>query len=177
MKKYNILILALLLQILFIGSVQAKCDLGTFRFGTSYNALVSKLNLDEEFMQDKTKGVSEQFVSAPGEEVCKNEKALKNSSIHFLFLYDKLVEIKIMTLSETPILFAWAESIYGVKENKPNSFYGAQPIAHWLWETSSAVISYSVESMSSEVVELIGVQSINHQKSFARFAIEQEGGK
>ncbi|MDA7448375.1 hypothetical protein N8820_02770 [Candidatus Pseudothioglobus singularis] len=177
MSKNKILIFTLLLQLLFVGSVQAKCDFKSFKFGDSYKSTVSKLKIDSEFVEPEIKGASQQFLFAPGEEVCKSEKAFQGVPIQFVFLYNKLVEIQLMSLSEAPKLVTWAESIYGLKENKPNSFYDEFPIARWSWEDSKAVIAYSVESAASDVIESVIIQSLNHQQSYEKFAIEQEGGK
>jgi len=174
MKKNNIIILAILLQISFIGNAQAKCDLESFSFGISHKALMSKLKLSAEFDQPYVQGQPQQMVFAPGEEVCKSEEILEGVPIHFKFLYDKLVEIQMMEISESPTLFEWAESIYGENNNKPNSFYYNQPVAHWNWESSKAIISYSVESISDQVIESIVIQSTNHQKYFERFSKAQE---
>jgi len=177
MKKYKILIITILTQLIFISSVQASCDLKSFQFGASYKSIVSKLNLDSEFVEPEIKGASNQFLFAPGEEVCKSEKAFQGIPIHFLFLYNDLVQIELMGVSESPSLITWAESIYGEIENKPNSFYQEKPIARWFWENSNALISYSIESVYEEVIETIIIQSLKHQKSYEKFSIEQEGGK
>ena len=177
MKKNKILIFTLLTQLLFIGSVQAKCDLKSFQFGASYKSIVSKLNIDSEFVEPEIKGASHQFLFAPGEEVCKSEKAFQGVPIHFVFLYNDLVQIELMGVSESPSLITWAESIYGEIENKPNSFYEEKPVARWFWENSNVLISYSIESVYEEVFETMIIQSLKHQKSYEKFAIEQEGGK
>jgi hypothetical protein len=174
MKKNKILILAVLLQLSFIASAQAKCDLESFKFGISYKTLMSKLKLDAEFAQPEQKGVSQQLVFAPGEEVCKNEEIFKGVPIHFILLYDKLVEIQVMRVSKSPILVEWAESIYGEYKNKPNSFYHEKPLAQWYWEGSKAIIAYSVEYISNEVLESLIIQSLNHQKYFERLSKEEE---
>ena len=177
MKKNKILIVVLLAQLLFIGSVQAKCDLKSFQFGASYKSIVSKLNIDSELVEPEIKGASHQLLFAPGEEVCKSEKAFQGVPIHFVFLYNDLVQIELMGVSESPSLITWAESIYGEIENKPNSFYQEKPIARLFWENSNALISYSIESVYEEVIETMIIQSLKHQKSYEKFAIEQEGGK
>ena len=177
MSKNKILILTLLLQLLFVGSVQAKCDFKSFKFGDSYKSTVSKLKIDSEFIEPYVEGTSQHFLFVAGEDFCKKETVFQGVPIQFVFLYNKLVEIQLMSLSEAPKLVMWAESIYGVKENKPNSFYDEFPIARWSWEDSKAVIAYSVESAASDVVESVIIQSLNHQQSYEKFAIEQEGGK
>ena len=113
-----------------------------------------------EFVEPEIKGASQQYLFAPGEEVCKSEKAFQGVPIHFVFLYNELVHIELMGISESPSLITWAESIYGEIENKPNSFYEEKPIARWFWENSNALISYSIESVYEEVVETMIIQSL-----------------
>jgi len=176
MKKNKILIVILFFQFLLIGSVQAKCDLESFRFGISHKALISQLKLDDYFIESEQIGsdpkpdISREVVIAPGEKVCKNEKIFKDFPVEFLLLDDKLVEIRINRLSESPIIIKWAESIYGKKQNKPNSFYSEKPIAHWFWENSNALIIYSIESYENEVFELMIIQSLKHQKYFDKLS-------
>ena len=172
MKKNKILILTLIVQLMLIGAAQAKCDLESFKFGSSYKTLISKLKLD---MDSEIKDVPEYFVYAPGELVCKNEKIFESVPVNFIFVYDKLVEIHITRLSEEATLVDWAESIYGEKKDKPRSFFYQQPYAQWLWVNSNATIAYSIESNETEVFESIIIQSFNHQKNFEKLAIEQEG--
>jgi hypothetical protein len=158
MKKNKILISAFLIQLLFIGSVQAACDLKSFRFGISHKALMGKLKLDPEFIESESEGAPLQWVEAPGEYVCKTEKVFQHIPVHFLLLYDKLVEIKIRRTSDSPSLISWAESIYGVKQNKPSSFYDNRPDAQWLWENSNATIEYSIGANEYEIVESVVIQ-------------------
>ncbi len=177
MKKLKLLILILSLQLLFISSVQAKCNLELFQFGSSQEELKNDLKLDEGLFMPAMGGESFQVLFVPGEEVCKNEKVFEGAPIHFLFLYDKLVEIQTMRLSEKPTLIDWAESIYGEKQNKPNSFYDNRPNAQWLWDNSNATIAYSIHPDANEVVESIIIQSSKHQQYFEKFAEEEEGSK
>ena len=87
---------------------------------------------------------------------------------------DKLVEIQVMRFSESPVLIDWLESVYGEKSNKPNSLYFQQLNAQLSWENSNAVIAYSAEYVSNEVMESFIIQSLNHQKDFERFSKELE---
>jgi hypothetical protein len=175
MKKNKILIITLFVNLICIGAAQAKCDLESFKFGTSYKSVMSQLKMDGDLMEPKLEGVSERFFLAPGELVCKNEKIFESVPVNFVFLYDDLVEIQIMRLSELPTLIDWAESIYGEKKDKPSGFFYQQPFAQWLWVNSNATIAYSIESNENEVFESIIIQSFNHQKNFEKLAIEQEG--
>ena len=175
MKIYKIIILCLFIQLPFIGTVHAKCDLESYKFGVSYKSLMNKLKVDEELIEPEIKGVSEQLVFFPGDLVCKNEKSFEGAPINFIFLYGELVEIQIIRLSQEPALVYWAESIYGEKEDKPSSFYNVQPNAQWFWDNSNSTISYSIESDEYEMIESIIIQSSNHQKYFEKLAIEQEG--
>ena len=175
MKKNKILILALLSQLLLTGAAQAKCDLESFKFGTSHKSLMSKLKVSDDLIEPELKDISERVVFLPGELVCKNEKTFEGVPVNFIFLYDKLVEIQLMSFSQELQLVKWAESIYGEKDNKPNSFYYEHPNAQWLWDNSNATIAYSVKSDEYEMIESIIIQSLNHQKYFERLTIEQEG--
>tara|TARA_B100000795_G_scaffold255480_1_gene227163 strand:- start:129 stop:680 length:552 start_codon:yes stop_codon:yes gene_type:complete len=180
MKKNKIVAVFLFLQILLIGSVQARCDLESFQFGISYEALMSKLKLDNYYVRPKQKindsehqlNVSIEIVSAPGQKVCNSEKIFKDFPVEFLLIEDKLVEIKVIRLSKSPVLINWAEAIYGEKQNKPNSFYSKKPIANWFWKNSNAMIIYSIEPYEDKVSELMIIQSLNHQNSFDKMAIE-----
>ena len=174
MKKNKILIVVLLAQLFFIGSVQAACDLQSFRFGISHKALMDKLKLDDFYVMPKIVGASKQEVYAPGEKVCKNEKSFEGAGIEFVLLYDKLVEIQISKLSESPSLVNWAESVFGVKPDKPTNFFDAKPNAQWLWVDSKSVIYYSIEPDAESLLEMVVIQSRNHQSYFSKFGKEQE---
>jgi len=47
MKKINLTILVLLIQMVFVSSVQARCNLELFRFGSSAEEIKTQLNLAE----------------------------------------------------------------------------------------------------------------------------------
>ena len=176
MKKINLMILVLLVQLVFAGSVQARCNLELFRFWSSVQDIEKQLNLGEGGMLPIIAGESKQVVFAPGEEVCKGEKSFEGAPVTFVFLYDQLVEIQTMRLSEQPMLISWAESIYGTKVKKPKSFYDAKPNAQWLWDNFNATIAYSIRPDANDVVESIIIQSRKHQRYFEKFAKEEEGG-
>ena len=176
MKKINLMILVLLVQLVFAGSVQARCNLELFRFGSSAEEIKTQLNLAEGGMLPIMGGESKNVVFVPGEEVCKDEKYFEGAPIIFVFLYDKLVEIQTTRLSEKPTLIHWAESIYGEKEKKPKSYYQEKPNAQWLWDNFNATIAYSIRPDANDVVESIIIQSRKHQRYFEKFAKEEEGG-
>ena len=176
MKKINLTILVLLIQMVFVSSVQARCNLELFRFGSSAEEVKAQLNLAEGGMLPIMGGESKNVVFVPGEEVCKDEKYFEGAPIIFVFLYDKLVEIQTTRLSEKPTLIHWAESIYGEKEKKPKSYYQEKPNAQWLWDNFNATIAYSIRPDANDVVESIIIQSRKHQRYFEKFAKEEEGG-
>ena len=84
MKKINLTILVLLIQMVFVSSVQARCNLELFRFGSSAEEVKAQLNLAEGGMLPIMGGESKNVVFVPGEEVCKDEKYLK---VRQLFSY------------------------------------------------------------------------------------------
>ena len=174
MKKTYLIISILLVQLLLISSAQARCNLELFRFGSSAEDIKKQLNLPEGGMLPIMGGESQNVVFVPGEEVCKDEKAFESAPVNFVFLYDKLVEIQTMRLSEKPTMIQWAESIYGEKDKKPKSFYDEKPNAQWLWDNFNATIAYSIRPDANDVVESIIIQSRRHQSYFEKFAKEEE---
>ncbi len=174
MKKINLTILTLLFQLVFVSSVHALCNLELFSFGSSAEEIKKQLNLPEGVMLPIMGGESQNVVFVPGEEVCKDEKAFVGAPVNFVFLYDKLVEIQTMRLSEKPTMIQWAESIYGEKDKKPKSFYDEKPNAQWLWDTFNATIAYSIGPDANDVVESIIIQSRRHQSYFEKFVKEEE---
>jgi hypothetical protein len=175
MKKNKILILALLLQLFIIGSVHARCDLDSLQFGISHKALIDKLKLDAEITEPEIKGAPKQIVYVPGSEACKGEIMFENVTIHFVFIFNKLVGINLMVISESPTLVNWAESTYGVKSNKPSSFYDDIPNALWFWEKSDATISYSIASDGEFIEESIAIITNDYEKYSAELSLEEEG--
>jgi len=174
MKKTYLIISILLVQLLLISSAQARCNLELFRFGSSAEEIKTQLNLPEGGMLPIMGSESKNAVFVPGEEVCKDEKAFEGAPINFVFLYDKLVEIQTVRLSEKPTLVNWAESIYGVKDKKPKSFHDDKPNAQWLWDNFNATIAYSIQPDSQGVIESIIIQSRRYQLEFEKFAKEEE---
>jgi hypothetical protein len=174
MKKTYLIISVILVQLLLISSAQARCNLELFRFGSSAEDIKKQLNLPEGGMLPIMGSESKNVVFVPGEEVCKDEKAFEGAPINFVFLYDKLVEIQTVRLSEKPTLVNWAESIYGEKQNKPKSFFDTKPNAQWLWDNFNATIAYSIRPDSQGVIESIIMQSRRYQLDFEKFAKEEE---
>lgn len=163
----------LVLQLLIVANVQARCNLELFRFGSSVEEIEKQITGHSI----KTPGPEEMHREAifyPGEEVCKGEKYFEGAPINFIFLYDKLVEIQLMRLSEKPVLVNWAESIYGEKKKKPRDFYAKKPSANWVWDNFNSVIFYSIAPDYEGVVESIVIQSRRHQRYFEKFAKEEE---
>jgi hypothetical protein len=174
MKKTYLIISIVLVQLLLISSAQARCNLELFRFGSSVQDIEKQLNLDEGGMLPIMGGESQEVLFVPGEEVCKGEKAFEGAPVTFVFLYDKLVEIQTVLLSEKPTLVHWAESIYGDKQDKPKSFFNDKPNAQWLWDNFNATIAYSIRPDANDVIESIIIQSRRHQRYFEKFAKEEE---
>ena len=169
-KKTSILLIA---QLLIATSVQARCNLELFRFGSSVAEVERQVTGSKIAIPD-AEDISRHELFYPGEEICKNEKAFESAPINFVFLYDKLVEIQVVRLSESPILVNWAESIYGEKEKKPRSFYAKKPNTAWVWDNFNAVVFYSIAPDYEGVVESIVIQSRRHQRYFEKFSKEEE---
>lgn len=150
-------------------NVMAACDLQRFKFGTSYERVQKYFDTDLEKAP-----VSMQILFVPGSEVCAGEKAFQRTHVIFTFLYDKLVQIEVNLLSKKSLLGAWAESVYGVKSNKPRSYFSSEPNAQWHWDKNEAVITYSIVTFGTERDEFIQIQSKRHGELFAKWAEEEE---
>ena len=153
----------------FSANVMAACDLQRFKFGTSYERVQKHFDTGLEKAP-----VSIQMLFVPGSDVCTGEKVFLGSPVIFTFLYDKLVQIEVERLSKKALLGAWAESVYGVKSNKPRSYFSSEPNAQWHWDKSTAVITYSIVTYGIERDEYIQIQSKRHEELFAKQAEEEE---
>jgi len=176
MKTINLknLVIIFVSQLLLITSVQARCNLELFRFGSSVELIEKQLNLQNGPILPIMGSASQQVLFVPGEEVCKDEKAFIGTPVNFVFLYDKLVEIQTHRLSVKPTLVSWAESIYGEKKDKPKGFYQVDPVANWTWDNFNAMITYSIQPDDQGVIENIMIGSRRHQQSFEKFFKEEE---
>ena len=153
----------------FSANVMAACDLQRFKFGTSYERVQKHFDTGLEKAP-----VSIQMLFVPGSDVCAGEKVFLGTPVIFTFLYNKLVQIEVNRLSKKSLLGAWAESVYGVKSNKPTSYFSSEPNAQWHWDKSTAVITYSIVTYGAERHEYIQIQSKRHEELFAKWAEEEE---
>lgn len=163
------LFISVIVCLAFSANVMAACDLQRFKFGTSYERVQKHFDTGLEKAP-----VSEQILLVPGNDVCTGEKVFLGSPVIFTFLYDKLVQIEVERLSKKALLGQWAESVYGVKSNKPRSYFSAEPNAQWHWDKSEAVITYSIVTYGAERHEYIQIQSKRHEELFAKWAEEEE---
>jgi hypothetical protein len=177
MKKINLMILVLLVQLVFAGSVQARCNLELFRFGSSVEEVEKELGVNERqnILMPSLDIGSERIIFVRGEEACKGEKHFEGASVGFRFLYDKLVQMEVTAHSIKPRLINWAESIYGEKEDKPKGFQKFN--AQWTWQNFNSAISYLIQPDEGNIVELVIIQSRRHRLVFEKFYKEQEGGE
>jgi hypothetical protein len=164
--------LIFILQLLLMSSVEARCNLELFRFGSSYQEIQDQLG-DIPIVSISTP--DRLFV--PGEIVCKDEKVFEGSPVFFIFLYDKLVRTELTRYTHEqgePSLISWAESIYGEKEKKPKSFYNNRPSASWYWDNYNSLVRYVIESDESGFSEYVFIESKQHAKLFEKRANEDE---
>jgi hypothetical protein len=160
-----------ILQLLLISSVDARCNLELFRFGSSYSEIEKQLG-----NMPKTSASSENMLFAPGEMVCKDDKSLARSPVFFIFADDKLVQIIVkrytMNGKGNLSLIEWAESIYGERENKPKSFYAKKPDASFYWDSFNSLVHYFIENDESGFRENVIIESRRHKKLLEKFFSE-----
>lgn len=165
----------LLIVVMPCSTYAAVCHLEQFQFGSSIKVVQKALALPEGMaLFPFSGGESRQEFMVPGEEVCPRDKTFEGAPVIFVFLYDELVEIQTMRLSEVPTLVTWAEAVYEVKNDKPPSFYDPEPNAQWWWNTKKSVIAYSITTVDGEMRESVIIQSHNHASNFEKFAKEEE---
>ena len=157
-----------MLQLILISSVQARCNLELFRFGSSYSEIEKQLG-----NMPKISASNENMLFAPGELVCKDDKSLARSPVFFIFVNDKLVQMVVkrytMYGKGELSLIKWAESIYGERENKPKSFYAKKPDASFYWDSFNSLTHYFIENDESGFRENVVIESRRHKKLIKDF--------
>ena len=185
MKKSSLVIIVfIVVQFFVVAGANAACDIAQFRFGSSMGDIekkVKKIGADTLPATGIFKSIeTKQSLLFAGDDLCKNDELFKGMPIEMVFLYDKLVEIRISNFLEsgdTPVLVNWAEKVYGERPNKPRGFYAEQPNANWIWENFSSTVSYSIIGLGYGVEELVLIQSSRHQDLFKKYIDKEEKEK
>jgi hypothetical protein len=179
-----LVVLVFLILQFFAFGVNAACDIAQFRFGSTMQDIEKKvkgMGIDTLLASGTFKSVStKQSLLFAGEDICKGDNLFGGMPIEMVFLYDKLVEVRISNFLEngdTPLLVNWAEKVYGERENKPRGFYADQPNANWLWDDFSSTVSYSIAGIGYGVDELVVIQSKRHQDLFKKYSEKEEERK
>jgi hypothetical protein len=175
MKTVNLknLAIILMLQILFVVSVQAQCNLELFRFGSSLEDV--KERYPESMIMLDIPGMSRSVMSVSGKTVCPYDSRFYKTSIKYVFLYGRLVEVNVLNFTDKPILIDWVESAYGKKANKPKGMYGNDPNVQLLWDKHDVVVLYNLQSNGSEKIEQVYIQSKRHKNLHQKLSTELEG--
>ena len=150
--------------------VMARCNPELISFGSSVKEVANKFDDKFLFPPDIPEDIPMVPVFVPGEMVCKDEKAFKGAGLEFIFFSGELVEIKIDKISESATLLFWAENLYGVKKDKPMSFFLDSPKAEWQWNKFNSTISYSIQpDIDNQLTESVIIQSARHKKLFEEY--------
>jgi hypothetical protein len=181
MKKNSLVVLVFLILQFFALGANAACDIAQFHFGSTMQDIEKKvkdMGADTLPATGTFESIeTEQSLLFAGDDLCKSDSLFKGMPIEMIFLYDKLVEVRISNFLEngdTPLLVNWAEKVYGERKNKPRGFYANQPNANWLWESFSSTISYSIIGLGYGVEELVVIQSSRHQDLFKKYSEKEE---
>jgi hypothetical protein len=175
MKTINLkkLIIILILQILFVASVQARCNLELFRFGSLFEDV--KERYPESMLMLDIPSMPRSIMKVSGKTVCPYDSRFNKTSIKYIFLYGRLVEINVLNFTDKPILIDWVESAYGKKVNKPKGMHGNDPNVQLLWDKHDVVVLYNLQSNGSEKIEQVYIQSKRHKNLHQKFSTELEG--
>ncbi len=177
-----ILISLLFIQFFVTTQASAACNLSKFSFGSSMQAIEKKMKAMNAINLPATSGFIEtderHTIAFQGEELCKGDKTFLGSPIDLTFIENTLVEIrlfKFIEYGEKPELVNWAESVYGEKTNKPNTFYQERPSAFWMWDGSNSTVSYSLIDIGYGLDEVIIIQSDKHSDLFEKDSEKEDG--
>lgn len=148
----------------------ARCNPELISFGSSVKEVAKKFDDKFLFPSEIPEDIPMLPVFVPGEELCRDEKAFQGTGVEFIFLFGDLVEIRIDKISESATLLSWAENLYGVKKDKPMSFFLDRPKAEWQWDKFNSTISYSIDpDIDNQLTESVIIQSARHKKLFEEF--------
>ena len=124
------------LQFFVSAQAVAACNLSKFSFGSSMQDIEKKTKSMNAINLPATSGFIEtdekHTIAFQGEEICKGDKIFLGAPIDMTFIENTLVELRLFKFIEygdKPELVNWAESVYGEKTNKPNTFYQERPTA------------------------------------------------
>jgi len=175
MKTINLknLVIIFVSQLLLITSVQARCNLELFRFGSSVEDLHDRYSGLESTID--MPGMPRLAVRATGDSICPYDKNFSKASVRYIFLYGKLVEVNISSFANKPVLIDWVESAYGNSINKQSDIYRSNPNVQLVWDKPDIVILYNLRSNGVEKIEQVFIQSRNHKNIHQKFSKEIEG--
>ncbi len=177
-----ILISLLFIQFFVTTQASAACNLSKFSFGLSMQDVEKKTKAMNAINLPATSGFIEtderHTIAFQGEEICKGDKTFFGAPIDMTFIENTLVEIRLFKFIEygdKPELVNWAESVYGEKTNKPNTFYQERPSAFWMWDGSNSMVSYSLIDIGYGLDEVIVIQSDKHSDLFKKDSEKEDG--
>lgn len=182
MRNYfSIIAFSFLVNFLVVIEASAKCNIEQFRFGST----VKDIEKQTTNMQIITLPSSELYDSKEdkysiffaGEDICKNDDVFIGAPVEMVFLYGKLVELRLVRFLEkedAPVLINWAEKVYGKKDNKPKGYDFREPDMHLVWNNFNATVSYSRTSLGYGTEELVVIQSRRFGKLFEKYSKKTE---
>ncbi len=158
-KIIKYLILFFFLQ---ISSVFASCLTDKADFGSSLNDLRNKTRA---IVMPFTPKSFELFV--PGRVICENNVALEGTGITYLFLDDKLVEIKGEDFYSNNLgILKWLEKEFGIAEDKPKNISTKSKVAHLHWDKDNFFVFYQMEKTNEGTREFFKITSQRFKNEF-----------
>jgi len=181
-RNFLIIVFGLLINVLVVLEANAVCNVEQFRFGST----IKDIEKQTKNMRINTLPTSEIYNSTEdkfsiifaGEDICKDDDEFIGTPVEMIFLYGKLVELRVIKFLENgddPVLMIWAEKVYGQKTNKPRSYDFKEPSMHLLWNNFNATISYSMTSVGYGIEELVVIQSRRYRDLFKKYSKKEDG--
>ena len=152
------------------GTASANC-IEVIPFGSPVLAIKGKVEAVIPLKESSVRA----DIFIPAEAFCfGNELSiLQGASLIYQFLFNKLVQINIYLLSDTPTLIKWAESAYG-EAVKTKDFYSKPKAVKLIWDRPGRRVIYSLQPGKGEVAEYLTVKSLRHDDLIEKYQKDHE---
>lgn len=159
-----------------VPSMAFSCNLKNPNFGSAINQASSLYKVNSEivdvYSDSSTKG--EVIISASGRVVC--QYLPEKSTAYFMYIDNKLVNIKIKNSQESDSLLKYIKEIFGKSDDEDRKKIGNGKTAISMWGGSPQYsVIYLAEGIDGGVKsETLNITSKKHSDLFAKIAQEKE---
>lgn len=146
------------------------CELDRFFFGTDIATVRSYLQIGATMVD----GGERTVLAVSGKEACQWDDSFSSMGVEFLFLYNKLVQIKISTAQSEPVLYHWALKRYGEFDQEGELEIQAGDNRQLFRDEMDKLIFYSIRPLMGSREESVEITSKRHDPLFRKYYLEVE---